>query len=545
MKICLKRDYSSCMLLAFVCSFFLGACGGNSSNNGGQGNSPPPQTFTIGGTVSGLAQGAQLTLENNGGNALVITGDGAFVFATPVVDNGAYAVTVGNSPPGQTCTVSAGTGTGVTANVTNVGVICSVAAYTIGGTVSGLAAGAQLELENNGSDPLVVTANGAFTFAIPVAQSAGYAVTLSTRPLGEVCSVSNGSGTGVAASVASVNVSCTSTPGFAYVPNFNNATVSQYKLATDGTLTPMATATVATGAIPNAVAVDPKGRYAYVTNRQGNSVSQYAIGPDGSLSGIADSTTGLASVPAGGTPASVAVDPLGKYVYAVNQKSGAPTVSQYAIGAHGALTPIAAATPVVTGAFPISVAVDTTGKYVYVASETTASIWQYAIGSDGSLTGIADSVSGLTQVPTTGTSTPTSIAVDPAGGFIYVGSIGTAIITYSIGTNGALALVAATPEPGFPLALAIDPTGQFLYAGHNSVNAVSQFSIGGGGVPVLGTTLAIGAQTAGIAVGPTGKVVYLVTGSSVLEFSVGAGGQLTPLGSVAAGPNSQAIAITL
>jgi 6-phosphogluconolactonase (cycloisomerase 2 family) len=540
----MERGSRSCMLLVFVYCLLLGACGGNGSSTSGPANSPPPTTFTISGTVSGLAQGAQVTLEDNGGNALVVTGDGAFVFSTPVVENGGYAVTVSNSPTGQTCTISNGAGMGVKANVTNVGVVCSVAAYKIGGIVSGLAAGTQLELENNSGDTLIVTANGPFTFALPVAQLGGYVVTVSTRPHGEVCSVSNGSGTGVAANVTSVNVSCSSTPGFAYVPNFNNATVSQYNLETDGTLTPMATATAATGAAPASVAVDPKGRYAYVTNRSGDSVSQFTIGQDGSLSGIADSTTGLPSVPTSGTPVSVAVDPTGKYVYAAIQKSGAPSVAQYAIGAHGALTPIAAP-PVVTGTAPISVAVDTTGKYVYVASELSASIWQYAIGPDGSLTGIPDSGSGLAQVPTTGTSSPTSIAVDPTGGFIYVGSIGTAIITYSIGNNGALTLVATTLEAGLPLAVAVDPTGQFLYAGHNSVNAVSQFSIGGGGVPVLSTTTAIGAQTAGIAVGPTGKVVYVVTGSSVLEFSVGASGQLTPLGSVVAGPNSQSIAITL
>ena len=40
-------------------------------------------TFTIGGTVSGLA-GSGLMLRNNGGDDLAISGNGGFTFATPI-----------------------------------------------------------------------------------------------------------------------------------------------------------------------------------------------------------------------------------------------------------------------------------------------------------------------------------------------------------------------------------------------------------------------------------------------------------------------------
>ena len=51
--------------------------------------------------------------------------------------------------------------------------------YSIGGTVSGLSG--TVVLENNGGDALSISANGTFTFRLPVDQSAAYDVTVSDR----------------------------------------------------------------------------------------------------------------------------------------------------------------------------------------------------------------------------------------------------------------------------------------------------------------------------------------------------------------------------
>jgi Kelch motif/Galactose oxidase, central domain len=81
--------------------------------------------------------------------------------------------------------------------------------YTIGGTVSGLAGGATLSLQNNGGDTLTVSANGIFTFATGSATGAAYAVTISAQPSGQTCAVSGGSGTVGTANIGNVAVSCT------------------------------------------------------------------------------------------------------------------------------------------------------------------------------------------------------------------------------------------------------------------------------------------------------------------------------------------------
>ena len=166
--------------------------------------------FTIGGTVSGLA-GTGLVLQNNGGDDLGITADGAFTFATELSDGSAYNVTVATQPtgPSQTCTVTNGSGTISGADVTNVQVDCVTNTFTIGGTVSGLA-GTGLMLQNNGGDDLAIAADGAFTFATPLADGSAYNVTVFTQPTGpsQTCTVTNGSGTITGADVTNVQVDC-------------------------------------------------------------------------------------------------------------------------------------------------------------------------------------------------------------------------------------------------------------------------------------------------------------------------------------------------
>ena len=46
----------------------------------------PRITFTLGGTLTGLASGASVTLQNNGGDDLSLTADGGFSFATALTD---------------------------------------------------------------------------------------------------------------------------------------------------------------------------------------------------------------------------------------------------------------------------------------------------------------------------------------------------------------------------------------------------------------------------------------------------------------------------
>ena len=196
-------------------SFTGGAPGimayGNSTADNWSGGSAGAATYTVGGTVSGLS--GTVVLQDNGGDNLSVTANGSFTFATSLASGAAYSVTVKTNPSGQTCTVTSGTGTVGTANVTNVAVSCAnVPKYTVGGTVSGLSG--TVVLQDNGGDNLSVTANGSFTFATSLASGAAYSVTVKTNPSGQTCTVTSGTGTVGTANVTNVAVSCANVPKY-------------------------------------------------------------------------------------------------------------------------------------------------------------------------------------------------------------------------------------------------------------------------------------------------------------------------------------------
>lgn len=226
----------------------------------------------IGGTISGLV--GSVVLQNNAGETLTATSDGAFEFATAIASGGAYAVTVATQPAGQTCTVGQGSGTVGTNPVNGIAVVCAANAYTVAGAVTGLAG--TVVLQNNGGDPLTLSADGAFTFTVPVAQGAAYDVTVLTQPATQTCTVSNGSATMGAANVTNVAVACaanTSTVG-GTVTGLSGSVVLQNNggdnlaLNADGSFT-FATAIAAGAAYDVTVLTQPAAQTCTVSNGSG------------------------------------------------------------------------------------------------------------------------------------------------------------------------------------------------------------------------------------------------------------------------------------
>src|SRR6185437_3598603 len=216
----------------------LSACGGGNSNSDTGGNTPATATYTVGGTLTGL--NGSITLQDNAGDNLTLAANGNFVFDTRVASGSTYDVTVAPASAGQTCSVANGNGTVSNANITSVQVTCASgsgsgsvggsgctggsggaggsggsggsggtnSAYTVGGTISGLTTSG-LVLEDNGADDLSLSAGAtAFTFAKPLVPTSTYQITVKVQPTGEVCSVTNGSGTIATANIVSVVVTC-------------------------------------------------------------------------------------------------------------------------------------------------------------------------------------------------------------------------------------------------------------------------------------------------------------------------------------------------
>jgi hypothetical protein len=108
----------------------LAACGG-----GGTDDPVAPDTFTVGGSITGL--NGTVVLQINGGNAVTRSANGAFSFSARLITGTSYHVAVQTQPSGQTCTITNGSGT-AKATVKNVKVTCTSNTPSIGRIASNL-----------------------------------------------------------------------------------------------------------------------------------------------------------------------------------------------------------------------------------------------------------------------------------------------------------------------------------------------------------------------------------------------------------------------
>lgn len=154
----------------------------------------------------------------------------------------------------------------------------------------------------------------------------------------------------------------------------------------------------ATGTFPNGMAISSSGSYLYVANSGSDNISEYSIASDGSLSPLTGSPLGEAYL----SPTSLLIDKSGKYLYVANE--GSSNVAAYSIGSDGSLT-LLTNSPFATGSQPSLIASDPNGEWLFVGNQSTAVIQSFGLASgSGTLTSVESySVPG----------TPTSIVVVP------------------------------------------------------------------------------------------------------------------------------------
>ncbi len=197
-----SRRRGAASALGFVACIALSACGSSHNWKDAQ------PYVTVGGTASNITGTVVLTLKGISGEDLSLTAGGPFAFPLAIpIDTGYQAVIV-SEPAGETCILTNDTGTTLGPDVTSIGVACT-SNFTVGGTVSGSTG--TLVLQNNGGDSRTVAGNGAFEFATPVPQGSEYLVTVLNPPLGQTCSVANGTGAATA-DVTNVAITCTTLP---------------------------------------------------------------------------------------------------------------------------------------------------------------------------------------------------------------------------------------------------------------------------------------------------------------------------------------------
>jgi YVTN family beta-propeller protein len=318
---------------------------------------------------------------------------------------------------------------------------------------------------------------------------------------------------------------------------------------TSGALTAIAPGTIAAGRFPQAVAVDPSGRFAYVATLDFDAVSMYTIkATTGALTSIGTTVT------AGGSAQSVAVDPSGRFAYvagADNDFGFSSFVSMFTINATtGVLTSIGA---IDAGITPASVAVDPSGRFAYAASNAfsvgeSGNVFMYTINATtGALTSRGTIAAGID---------PASVAVDPSGRFAYVanaelsGGIGGTgnVSMYTIDvTTGALTSIGTIAAGSNPVSVAVDPSVKFAYVANLNSNNVSMYTIDvtTGTLTSIGT-IAAGSNPVSVAVDPSGRFAYVANGGSnnVSMYTIDVTtGTLTSIGTIAAGTTPRSVAI--
>jgi DNA-binding beta-propeller fold protein YncE len=449
--------------------------------------------FAIGGMVTGLS-GSGLVLQNNGGDDLLVTATGAFTFTGRLANGTAYAVTVKTQPssPTQYCVVTNGSGTVGTANITNVTVACTASTgYTVGGTITGLM-GSGLVLRNNGSDDLVVTAAGTFTFSASLATGASYVVTVSTQPSGppQKCVVANGSGTVGTANITNVTVACTASKGYTVGGTVTGLTGSGLVLGVydSDPNSGWSLAVSAAGTFVFPVQFAQGATYFVEVDKQPTSPIQLCIVTNGG------GTIGTANV----TDVAVVCSSAGRFAYAAN--AGDNTISAYSIDpTTGALT--ALGTPVATGTSPYAITGSPDRKHLYVVNQLSNDISVYAVNATtGALTPISGS-------PFAAGTDPQALAFAPSGAYLYVANRGSDNLSaYAVDTSsGALTLL---PTPTYPTgsgpsAVLVEPSGNVVYVANNGgSNNVSTFLITAGTgelTPVAGSPFDVGGNPHGLA----------------------------------------------
>jgi 6-phosphogluconolactonase (cycloisomerase 2 family) len=482
-------------------------------------------SFTVGGSVSGLTGGGLKLL--NGSAAVEIADSGSFAFSVPVRSGLPYNVTVDVQPsnPAQRCEINNAAGIVGNANVSSVAVTC-VDVYSIGGTVTGLS-GAGFALRN-GSDRIVINANGTFSFEQLLSAGSAYAVTVDSGPRHPVqtCSLANEQGTMGSAPVTNIAVTC-ETDRFAYVTSSADGHIYAFTInSTTGALTAIAESPVTSANSPNAISFEPSNRFAYVTNIDANTVTAYAADP---ITGV---LTAIGSVATGARPVEIAIDPVGRFVYISNY--GAQNVSAYSIDAStGALTSVAGS-PFATGGIPRELTVHPTGKFLYVANQSNDTVLAYAIDQGtGALAALGGS-------PYSVGSTPFGVQMDPAGAFAYVTNGGSSNISVfeSAPVTGALTPIAGSPFAATPSAcsLTVDPLGRFAFVPNSAgtFGTVSVFTIAPTGAlaQIADSPVAAGSSPCSAAVDPTGRFLFVANtnSSNVSGYSIDqTTGRLTPL----------------
>ena len=396
-------------------------------------------TLSIGGTVTGLVAGTQITLRNNAADPVTLAADSAFTFGTRIAYGSSYSVDVGTAPSGRVCAIANAAGTGVTADRSDVTVVCRAAAVYLSHSLS-----TGVRVFTTGLDGLLAD-QGSTASDIPP----------------------SGFGSGLKLVFDAQN-------RFAYSLDPYTNELVQHQVGSDGALTRAAAMPVDandSNVAGRALAVSPGGRRVYV-GASDQTLRQVAVGIDGTMSAAA-------SLAIGANIRSVSVDPLGRFAYAYTDSTEAYA---FAMAADGALSAAGSSTTV-TGTETGPIAHDATGRFVYAASSSDQDFTVFGIGTGGVLEAPRTAATRTWQV--------TAMQAHPSRGLLYVlNQQDTEVTVFQIAADGTLTGVGSVSSGADPRGMTLDASGRYLYVLGGSTGTILMYRIAANGLPVSGSTLA-------------------------------------------------------
>jgi len=217
----------SCILvLTVVVVLAFTGCGGGSMSSPSTTTTTTNTTYTVSAVVAGLNSGQTVVLQDNGTDTTSITSDGNATVATSLASGSPYTVTISSQPSGENCTLG-NNATGLVVGDVTIAVACDTpSTFSVSALVQGLASGATVVLEDNGTDNTTVTMNGSVPIATSLASGTGYDITISTQPSGQTCTLGSNAGGSATANVT-VAVTCNSPNNFSVSASVSGLTSGQ------------------------------------------------------------------------------------------------------------------------------------------------------------------------------------------------------------------------------------------------------------------------------------------------------------------------------
>jgi 6-phosphogluconolactonase len=307
---------------------------------------------------------------------------------------------------------------------------------------------------------------------------------------------------------------------FLYVTNWMGASLSLFRIDLhSGALTPLKGNPMTTGNSPYAVTAHPSGRFVYVTSWDAEAIFGYAVDESsGQLKELPNSPFYTPAL----NPIDLTFNAAGSLAYVTH--SGSNAVVLFAVDpASGDLVlqqeirtryePFDLALLEGTAVAPYS-------RFAYVLDVQQAQLRVFKVDAEqGGLTL-------QTRVDTLGT--PTALAVDPQGRFVYLASTGERAAEHADAkkpARGRLAIYRVAPKTGklqlvreayqlglTPESLAMDVSGQFLYAIDSSVEGLLSFEVNpetGLLFKTPGATPHTGKGPSAIALDPAGRFSFV------------------------------------